>query len=69
MGLRVYADSEGPDQGLYCPLTDLLYTTECMNEEQRLTRILCDLMISLRKHAYSNILKILPQKKKIKIFR
>ena len=34
--LREYADSEGPDQGLYCPLTESLDTTECMNGEEML---------------------------------
>ena len=29
------ADCEGPDQGILCPLTESLDTTECMNEEQR----------------------------------
>ena len=42
--LRAYADSEGPDQpaasahsnqGLHCPLTESLDTTECLNGEQR----------------------------------
>ena len=42
MCLRVYADSEGPDQtarsdqGLRCPLPESLHTTECINGEQRL---------------------------------
>ena len=40
--LRASADSEGPDphirtsdQGLHCPFTESLDTTECMNGEQR----------------------------------
>ena len=33
--LRAYADSEGANQRLHCPLTELLGTTECMNGEQR----------------------------------
>ena len=32
--LWAYADSEGPDQGLHCPLTKSLDTPECINEEQ-----------------------------------
>ena len=43
MRLEAYADSEGPDQpvhrqsdqGLPCPLTDSMDTTEYMNGEQR----------------------------------
>ena len=27
--------AKGPDQGLHCPLTELLDNTKCMNGEQR----------------------------------
>ena len=32
--LRAYADNEGPDQGLRCPLTEILGTIEYINGEQ-----------------------------------
>ena len=63
------------DQGLHCPLIESLDTTECMNGEQRprwyFAHVQDDLnlhfaplkvLFPLRKHAYSNILKILPPK-------
>ena len=44
MQKHVFGTSVQSDQGLYCLLTELLDTTECLNGDQR--------MIPSRKHAY-----------------
>ena len=62
MGTVISPASMQSHQNIHCPLTESLDTMEFMNSEQRHT---------LRKHAYSNILKIahkIADKKNFDIF-